>query len=92
MFTIIDGARELTIVRKCSDGRASRTLNAVKYLPTDMTKAQDFSIKVQSEDPKKKDEPESENPGSTSKPTKDAKKEGDGEELVRISPLKKPRE
>ncbi len=49
-----------------------------------MTKAQEFSIKVQSEDPKKKDEPESENPGSTSKPTKDAKKEGDGEELVRI--------
>jgi hypothetical protein len=49
-----------------------------------MTKAQEFSIKVQSEGPKKKDEPESENPGSNSKPTKDAKKEGDGEELVRI--------
>ncbi len=32
MFTIIDGARELTIVGKqCYDERASRTLNAVKH-------------------------------------------------------------
>jgi 26S proteasome regulatory subunit N1 len=48
-----------------------------------MTKAQEFSIKVQSEDPEKKEKPEGEQPSApaASKPSKVKK---DGEELVRL--------
>lgn len=54
-----------------------------------MTKAQEFTIKVQSEDPKKKEKPENDKPDSegSSKLLKDAKKDAkegeEGEELVR---------
>lgn len=49
-----------------------------------MTKAQEFSVKVQSEDPEKKEKPEGKgpDPSAVSKSTKKDKKEG--EELVRI--------
>jgi hypothetical protein len=59
------------------------SVEALEYL-TIMTEAQDFSIKVQSEDPQKeKEKPKDEQPGSSasSKPAKDKK---DGEELVRV--------
>jgi hypothetical protein len=50
-----------------------------------MTKPQEFTIQVQSEDPKKKEKPLNDKPdlASSSKPLRDAK-DGDGEELVRI--------
>ena len=49
-----------------------------------MTKPQEFTIQVQSEDPKKKDKPLDDKPdlAGSSKLLKDAK-DGDGEELVR---------
>jgi hypothetical protein len=56
-----------------------------------MTKPQEFTIQVQSEDPKKKDKPSKDKPSNdkpeldlagSSKLSKDAK-DGDGEELVR---------
>ena len=49
-----------------------------------MTKPQEFTIQVQSEDPKKKDKPSKDKSdlAGSSKPLKDAK-DGDGEELVR---------
>jgi len=49
-----------------------------------MTKPQEFTIQVQSEDPKKKEKPSNEKPDAagSSKPLKDAK-DGEGEELVR---------
>jgi hypothetical protein len=51
-----------------------------------MTKPQEFTIQVQSEDPKKKEKPSDNKQqpdlAGSSKPLKDAK-EGDGEELVR---------
>ena len=49
-----------------------------------MTKAQEFSVKVQSEDPKKKDKPENDKAttNGVSKPIKETKGE-EGEELVR---------
>ena len=49
-----------------------------------MTKSQEFTIQVQSEDPKKIDKPLNDKPdlAGTSKLLKDAK-DGDGEELVR---------
>lgn len=71
-------------------GRASRYLLDLKLRTsvnpsTTMTKAQEFSIKVQSEDPKKKEKPENEkaNIEGAPKPVKDAKGEEEGEELVR---------
>lgn len=56
-----------------------------------MTKAQEFSIKVQSEDPNEKDKPEDEKLGSSmsAKNLKGSKKEGDGEELVCVQFLSK---
>lgn len=50
-----------------------------------MTKPQEFTIQVQSEDPKKKDKPSKDKPDSagSSKLLKDAK-DGDAEELVRV--------
>jgi len=54
-----------------------------------MTKAQEFTIKVQSEDPKKKEKPESDKPDfeGSSKLLKDGQKDAkegeEGEELVR---------
>ena len=52
-----------------------------------MTKPQEFTIQVQSEDPKKKDKPK-DKPDlvGSSKLLKDAK-DGDGEELVRDSTI-----
>ena len=49
-----------------------------------MTKPQEFTIQVQSKDPKKKDKPSNDKPdlAGSSKLLKDAK-DGDGEELVR---------
>lgn len=51
-----------------------------------MANEQDFSIKVQAEDPKKKDKPENVKPEAegSAKPVKDAKGEKEGEELVRF--------
>ena len=53
-----------------------------------MTKPQEFTIQVQSEDPKKKDEPSNDKSdlAGSSKLLKDAK-DGDGEELVRDSTI-----
>ena len=74
-------------------GRASRysfwilrSEISIYYPTTTMANEQDFSIKVQAEDPKKKDKPENDKPeaGSSAKPVKDAKGEKEGEELVRF--------
>jgi 26S proteasome regulatory subunit N1 len=51
-----------------------------------MAKANEFEITVQSDDPKKKEQPEAKDKAEgSSKPSKDAKKDGkedEGEELV----------
>ena len=59
-------------------------LSSTSYLLPIMTKPQEFTIQVQSEDPKKKDKQSNDKPdlAGSSKPLKDAK-DGDSEELVR---------
>jgi hypothetical protein len=61
-------------------------LEALENL-TSMTKAQEFSIQVQSKDPAKKEKPKSEEPVASASSAKDKDKDKDkkdGEELVRV--------